>query len=81
MLTVRELSCMVRTQSGLWAGRLQGFMYLGGGAGAGAGGCLHWHLQDPVPSENPAKIDRQSWLRGHELTLSGLYLVQVVSLK
>ena len=36
-------------------------VYVSRAAGCrGSRGCLHqcWHLQDPVPSENPAKIDR-----------------------
>ena len=50
------------------------------GGGAREGGCLHrWHLQDPVPSENPAKIDQRSRSTGHELTLFGLLLLQLVS--
>ena len=51
-------------------------VYVSRAAGCrGSRGCLHqcWHLQDPVPSENPAKIDRRrlAWSRGHELTLTG----------
>ena len=44
---------------------LHGFMYLwckGGlrGLGLGLGVCSGWwHLQEPVPPENPAKSDRQ----------------------
>ena len=85
LLTMRELSCMAgRTQSGLWAAKLQGFMYLGQlGAGAAGAVCTSagiCRILFRAKTLRKLTACRLAWSRGHELTLTGAScVVEIIS--